>query len=279
MNKTEVMKALKDAGSAQTLKTYRRHGVAGECFGVRYGDLYKIVKRIGIDQKLAEQLWATGNHDARTVATMIADPASMTMAVLDAWARTASNQLSLDAIAGLASKTKHARKCFEKWIDSKHEWTAAAGWHLLAAGCCGRPGEVSPEIADMSEAYFESYLDHIERHIHGSPNRVRHSMNAAVIAIGLRNPALQKKAIAAAKRIGKVEVDHGDTSCVTPDAEAYILKAAARQAKKKTTSKKSAAKKAGARKKTATGKAASAPRKNPSKKKATTKRVSGRTSR
>ena len=51
----------------------------------------------------------------------------------------------------------------------------------------------------------------------------------AVIAIGLRNANLEKRAIAAARRIGKVEVDHGDTSCKTPDAEPYILKASARK--------------------------------------------------
>ena len=47
-------------------------------------------------------------------------------------------------------------------------------------------------------------------------------MNLAVIAIGCRSPGLRKAALAAAKRIGKVEVDHGDTACKTPDAAEYI---------------------------------------------------------
>jgi hypothetical protein len=49
-------------------------------------------------------------------------------------------------------------------------------------------------------------------------------MNMALIAIGVRSAGLRKLALAAAKRIGKVEVDHGDTSCKTPDAAAYIAK-------------------------------------------------------
>ena len=52
-------------------------------------------------------------------------------------------------------------------------------------------------------------------------------MNQALISIGLRSPSLRKAAVAAAGRIGKVEVDHGETSCQTPDAAAYIAKAAA----------------------------------------------------
>ena len=53
-------------------------------------------------------------------------------------------------------------------------------------------------------------------------------MNMAVIVIGGRNAALRKSALATAKRIGKVEIDHGDTACQTPDAGAYIEKMWAR---------------------------------------------------
>jgi hypothetical protein len=52
-------------------------------------------------------------------------------------------------------------------------------------------------------------------------------MNQAVIGIGVRNDALRRLAVAAAKRIGKVEVDHGETGCKTPDAAAYIEKTVA----------------------------------------------------
>ena len=57
-------------------------------------------------------------------------------------------------------------------------------------------------------------------------------MNMALVSIGITRPALRNRAIAAARRIGQVEVDHGQTGCKTPDAEAYILKAAARTRKK-----------------------------------------------
>ena len=45
----------------------------------------------------------------------------------------------------------------------------------------------------------------------------------------VRSPQLQKLALAAAKKIGKVEVDHGDTNCKTPDAVLYIEKASKRK--------------------------------------------------
>jgi len=60
---------------------------------------------------------------------------------------------------------------------------------------------------------------------------VRNAMNNALIAIGIRNPHLEKKAIAAAQKIGKVEVDHGETGCKTPDAIPYIQKSLDRKRK------------------------------------------------
>jgi hypothetical protein len=39
--------------------------------------------------------------------------------------------------------------------------------------------------------------------------------------------------MAVAKAIGKVDVDHGETGCVTPDAVGYIAKLVAHKAGKK----------------------------------------------
>ena len=57
------------------------------------------------------------------------------------------------------------------------------------------------------------------------PGTVFEAMNMAVMAIGCRSDSLRSAAIAAAQRIGKVKVDHGDTACKTPDAVAAIEKA------------------------------------------------------
>ena len=48
---------------------------------------------------------------------------------------------------------------------------------------------------------------------------------AELKADGFQPGVAQATVVAVAKAIGKVEVDHGDTSCKTPDAVPYILKA------------------------------------------------------
>lgn len=229
MTKAEVMKELRANGTAQNRKVYRNHGIRGELFGVSYAALGKLQKRIKTDQPLAEQLWATGNHDARALATMIADPRKVGARTLTAWAEDVDNRGLAASLSNVAAAAPSAKGRMEKWTASKKEMIACTGWHTLAS--------IARQDNGLPDAYFAKYLTTIESKIHTSKNWVKYAMNNALINIGVRNPALQKKAIGAATRIGQVEVDHGGTACKTPDAAAYIKKTLARRRKKGTARK------------------------------------------
>jgi hypothetical protein len=58
-------------------------------------------------------------------------------------------------------------------------------------------------------------------------------MNMALCAIGGYRPALRGRALEVARALGKVEVDHGETGCKTPDATSYIARMVAHQARRK----------------------------------------------
>ncbi len=66
-------------------------------YGVSYGNLGKLKKKIKTDQEVAEGLWASGNHDAMVLATMVADPAQVKSSQLDAWARDLASYVLTDA--------------------------------------------------------------------------------------------------------------------------------------------------------------------------------------
>ena len=193
MDFEEVMKQLETSGSEQTRKTYRRHGVTGEMFGVSYATLGALTKKIKTNHELATKLWATGNHDAQILATMIADPKLMSASLLEDWVKSLSNYGITDGFAKLAAQTPCAQKKFEKWMKAKKEWISYAGWLMLAQSVAN---------ADLPDSYFENHLATIEREIHTRQNRVKHAMNMALIGIGTRRDNLQKQALAIAKRIG-----------------------------------------------------------------------------
>ena len=223
MDLKRALAALEAAGTAQNRKVYRRHGVSDPLYGVSYANQGKLAKKNKGDTELAIGLWDSGNHDARILAAMIADPEEIRSSLLDEWVRDLDNYVLTDAFSDLVGQSPFAKTKVGRWTRSAQEFVGAAGWNVLA-----RLARRDPELTDKE---LEEYLAMIEAEIHGRKNRSRHSMNSALIAIGIRNPKLERKALAAAKRIGKVEVDHGETSCKTPDAPTYIRKAVARRSK------------------------------------------------
>ena len=220
----DCMATLEREGTAQNRKVYARHGVTGPCFGVSYAALGKLKKLIKADHALALALWASENHDARVLACMIADPDALTAAQLNAWVKDMEYYALADALSGPAAKSPHAVSRMETWVKSKDEWISSAGWSIAA--------RVALEENHIADKEFEALISRIETGIHAAKNFTRYAMNNALIAIGSRNDHLAELATAAASRIGKVEVDHGETGCKTPDAASYIAKVRAHYAAK-----------------------------------------------
>jgi len=152
---------------------------------------------------------------------MIADPNLLTEAQAERWLKDIGHPSLADYLSGLVAQTSFARSKADAWRGKTGEWVGRAGWGLV--------GRLARSGADLPDDYWRTRLDEIEAGIHKAPNRVREAMNSALIAIGGRSAALEKAATAAAKRIGPVEIDHGDTNCKTPDAVEYIQKARARK--------------------------------------------------
>lgn len=222
MNLEQALAALEDVGTAQNRKVYGRHGVSGDMFGVSYANLEKLRKQIKKNHDLAVALWVTGNHDAKVLATKIADPKQLSASDLDDWSRALGDYVITDAFSAMAAKSPHAAEKIDAWAGADDEWVAAASWTMLSSVLVGKKHS-------YETAVLEAKLATIEAEIHGRENRVRYAMNNALIAIALVDGDLQAKATAAAERIGAVEVDHGETGCKTPEAVSYIANAVARR--------------------------------------------------
>lgn len=216
----EVMAALEKMGSAQTRKTFARHGApVDQMFGVKVGDMKKLLKPLKHNQKLALQLYDTGNSDAMYLAGLIADGSQMTKKQLDDWAKKAPwYMISEYSVAWVAAEHPDAEQIAIKWIASKTEKIAAAGWATYAAIVGSRPDDQLQldQIADL--------LQQVTKEIKRAPGRVAYTMNSFVICVGSFVKPLLAKAKAAANKIGVVEVDMGDTSCKVPLATEYIAK-------------------------------------------------------
>jgi 3-methyladenine DNA glycosylase AlkD len=218
----ELVATLKSLGKPETAAIYKRHGAGDNVFGTLTSEIAKLQKKIKVDHTLATELWNTGNVEARILALQIMDPQRLTRGDADRLRREGQIRFIGCYVAALLARTPIANEIMHAWMASSDEFTREMGYGILSV-------VLKDEPDSLSDAEAGRILRTIEKEIHESANFARHAMNGALIAIGIFKPSLRSEALAAAKRIGKVTVDHGETSCKTPDAFAYIEKASKRQ--------------------------------------------------
>jgi len=215
----DVMAELEQKGSEKTRTTYARHGITGDVYGVSVADLKTVAKQIKGNQELACELYDTGNYDAMYLAGIVADGSQMTKKQLETWAKKAVNgTISEYTVPWVATESKHARDLAVKWIDSKKESIASSGWCTYAGIVATTPDE------ELDRQEIKGLLNRVAKEIDSAPNRVKYTMNGFVIAVGSYVKPLLKQAKAAAKKLGKVTVDMGETACKVPLATEYIEK-------------------------------------------------------
>lgn len=212
----KIMEKLESLGTYQNRKVYEKHGVTSEMFGLSFNDINRLSKRIKKNTHIALKLWDTDNHDARVLATKVMTPSDLDPEMINRWVAEIDNYILADAFAGLLSGTCYCFEFMQQWLQSESEWQASIAWTVLA--------KMAIQPGNFDNGFYAAYLEDIRQNIHTRKNRVRYSMNSALIAIGSRDYELRELALGVAKEIGEVVVDHGDTNCKTPDAADYIAK-------------------------------------------------------
>lgn len=146
------------------------------------------------DQELADVLWATQIHEARIMASLLADPLQMTRAQLDAWAKDLNSWDICDACSlNVFSKTKAPLKLAEHFMKQEEEFVCRAGFATLA--CLSMPR------AKTSDTDLIKLLPLIKHHATDTRPMVHKAVNWALRNIGKKNPRLTPKALACAHEI------------------------------------------------------------------------------
>jgi 3-methyladenine DNA glycosylase AlkD len=215
----EIMQELEKLGSEQTKQIYMNHGVKEPYFGVKIGDLKKLVKYVKKDHELGLQLFNTGNHDAMYLAGLSVNPKIISKETLQEWAKKAYWYLIAEyTVAGVAAESDYALELAREWMKSEEEMIVVCGWSTYSNYISITPDEK----LDIEE--IKTLLSQVKNTIHGERNRVRYVMNGFVLSVGCYIPELIEDAKQVAEVIGKVHVDVGNTACKVPLATEYIKK-------------------------------------------------------
>ena len=217
MELQEVMDYLESKGSEQTRKIYMKHGAPSKFFGVKVADMKPLLKKERNNHSLAMELYATGNADAQYLAGLIADSSAFSKQDLKDWALNAGwYMVSEYSVAWNVAESQHCMEICKEWINSDSEILQESGWASLSSHIIVTANE------DLELDYLVSLLDRVEKEVHTAYNRVRYCMNGFVIALGGGVPELTEQCKEVGERIGKVDVNVGDTSCKVPLIKPYI---------------------------------------------------------
>lgn len=199
MSVEKIILELRALGSETNRAGMARFGInTTRAFGVSVTNIRKLAKKCHLDQprnhQLAQDLWASGWHECRILASIIDDPQLVTAGQMECWVSEFDSwDLCDQCCLNLFDKTPFAWKKAATWTRSELEFTKRAGFALMAA--------LAWHDKSAPDRKFIPLLRIIEKHSDDNRNFVRKAVNWALRQIGKRNPALRLEALAAARRI------------------------------------------------------------------------------
>lgn len=186
---------LKRRGTTANRDGMARYGiVAPHVFGVSVAAIRQLAASLGRRHDLAEPLWATGWYEARMLVALVADPAQVTPAQMDRWARDFDNWAICDHLTfHLFDRSPHAWRKVDAWATKDAEFVKRASFALLAA--------LALHDRDADDAAFLDRLPLIEAGADDPRNFVKKGVSWALRSIGSRNVPLHAAALSLAGRL------------------------------------------------------------------------------
>jgi 3-methyladenine DNA glycosylase AlkD len=199
MKVREALTQLEALGNPDDAAGMARFGInVDKAYGIRIPELRKLAKEIGKDHGLAADLWASGMHEARILASMVDDPALVSEAQMDAWVKEFNSWDVCDQVCmNLFDKVDGIFEKALEWAGKEEEFVKRAGFATFAAGAVHAKKE--------PDKTFEDFLLIIVRESTDERNFVKKAVNWALRQIGKRNLRLRAKALETAKEIKKMD--------------------------------------------------------------------------
>jgi 3-methyladenine DNA glycosylase AlkD len=195
----DIILCLKSQANANNAAVMARFGISGHnTLGISMYTLRDMARTIPKNHSLALELWDSGIHEARILASMVDVPRLVTeeqmedwVADLDSWDVCDQMCQKLFALSPLGYE-----KAFQ-WSQRDTEFVKRAGFVIMARMALG-----SARTADNTLLEF---LAIIRREAGDERNFVRKAINWALRQIGKHNRYLNGKAIETAREIQKME--------------------------------------------------------------------------
>lgn len=166
--------------------------------GVPVRRLRRLAEEIGQNSLMANALWVTNIHDARILASMIADPGSMSGKQMDKWASEFDSWDLCDQCCGnLFRKTKFAYPKAIAWSRQDAQYVKRAGFALMAT--------LAANDKVAGDDAFKKFLAVIKKESTDRRMVVRNGIAWALRQIGQRSPSLNQLSVEVAQSMQKAK--------------------------------------------------------------------------
>jgi 3-methyladenine DNA glycosylase AlkD len=194
----DALQWLERRGTAKNRDGLARFGiVAPRAFGVSVAEIKRLGKELGRDHALALALWKSGWYEARMLAAFVDEPALVTVAQMNAWARDFDNWAICDHCCfHLFDRTPHAWGRIAQWSGRRREFEKRAAFALLAS--------VALHDKRAPDAPFVDALPWIERAASDERNFVKKGVSWALRSVGRRR-GVRTEALILARRLADAE--------------------------------------------------------------------------
>jgi len=191
----DVIETLRGMGSPHDREGMARFGINTErALGISVTTLRGTAKELGRDHTLALELWDSGIHEARLLATLVDEPTAVTSEQMETWAAGFDSwDLCDQCCMNLFWRTPFAIEKASEWAQRDEEFVKRAAFALIA--------RLATKSVKAPDELLESFLAVIEHSADDDRNFVRKGVNWALRQIGKRNRHLNALAIASAERI------------------------------------------------------------------------------
>jgi 3-methyladenine DNA glycosylase AlkD len=134
MTSDQIIANLKQLANAQAIEGMARFGIRpAQALGISMPTLRKMAKEIRRNQALALALWDSGIHEARILASMIAEPQLVSAELMEKWANDFDSWDVCDQVCGnLFDKTPYAYQKATQWCQQEREFVRRAGFVMMA---------------------------------------------------------------------------------------------------------------------------------------------------
>jgi 3-methyladenine DNA glycosylase AlkD len=198
MQAQDILKQLKAQSNARYIVGMARFGInPHNTYGISIPTLRRIARQTGKDHRLAQELWRSGIHEARILASFVDFPEQVTAGQMERWAKDFDSWDVCDQVCGnLFDKTEFAYRKATAWSGRQEEFVKRAGFAMMAA--------LAWHDKAGSDAAFRRFLPAIRRGASDERNFVKKAVNWALRQIGKRNRALNRAALATAREIQRI---------------------------------------------------------------------------